>query len=263
MHPYLNTAFDAARKAGHVIVKALDRLDMLRVDEKSQHNYVTEIDKKSEQIIIDIISRAYPNHSFLGEETGEHKGDSGGCWIIDPLDGTNNFIHGFPHFAISIGYQENGKIEHGLVYDPVRNELFTATRGGGAYFNQTRIRVSQHKYLNGAFVCAGSPIGRARDRLKPYFQMIEAVYHEASGVRRTGSAALDLSYVACGRFDGFWEAGLSPWDVAAGSLLVTEAGGLISDYYGEPHSLDNGQIVAGNPKIFKAILQAIRPYIDL
>ncbi len=260
MHPYLNTAFTAVRKASKVILHGFDRLDLVKIDEKSRHNYVTDIDRQAEQIIVDGISKAYPSHAILAEESGEKAGNEI-TWIIDPLDGTTNFIHGYPHFAISIGVQVQGHIQHGLIYDPLRDELFTASRGEGASLNNRKIRVSPQISLNGAFLATGSPF-RDEKQLNSYMKMLAALYPETAGIRRAGSAALDLAYVAAGRFDGFWEMGLQPWDIAAGSLLVTEAGGLVGDFQGDHHYLQSGRVVAGAPKIFKQILQVIQPYAD-
>ena len=261
MHHMVNIAVTAARKAGNIIVRYLDQLDKIGVSEKGYNDFVTGVDKQAEQEIIDTIRKVYPQHNIIGEESGEITGENSGeeehTWIIDPLDGTMNYIHGFPHFAVSIGCKLNGKIEHGVIYDPIRQELFTATRGNGAYLNERRIRVSEQKKLQRSLVGTGFPF-RDRHHLKYYMNMFQAIYPEVSGMRRAGSAALDLAYVAAGRFDGFWELGLKEWDMAAGVLLIKEAGGLVGDLHGEESYLETGNIVAGNPKIFKALLQIIQ-----
>ncbi len=257
MHPFLNTAFQAARKAGSVMSKAVDRLDRINVEEKQRFDYVTDIDRQSESIIIEAIQTRYPDHAILAEESGEHSG-SEYTWIIDPLDGTSNFIHGFPHFAISIGIEKEGIIEHGLVYDPLRDELFHASRGRGAFLNDRRIRVSAIKALDNAFL--GTGINRRDEQaMQHYLAMLTEFYQHASSIRRAGSASLDLSYVAAGRLDGFFELGLKPWDVAAGSLLVQEAGGAISNMQGGHDYLFTEEIVAAPIKLLKAMLQIIHP----
>lgn len=256
MHPFLNIANRAARSAGKVIINALERIDHIRITEKQQNDFVTEIDQQSEKIIIDAIRKTYPNHAILAEESGTIEGDVV-TWIIDPLDGTKNFIHGFPHFAISIAVKSKDHLEHALIYDPIRQETFSASRGEGAKLNNRRIRVSARSTIQGALLGTGFPF-RPGQNIDDYLKSLQILMKQAGGIRRAGAATLDLAYVAAGRLDGFWESGLAPWDIAAGALLVKEAGGLVSDYKGGEDYLTNGDIVAGNLKIFKGILQAIK-----
>lgn len=259
MHPLINIAIRAARSAGNIIVRSIERLDVLQITEKQQNDFVTEVDQNAERAIIEIIRAAYPDHGILAEEGGSMPGNET-VWIIDPLDGTTNYIHGFPHFAVSIAVQHKGRIEHGLVFDPIRQETFTATRGEGARLNDRRLRVSKRPSLQGALLGTGFPY-RKQPLLEPYLKTLQALMPLAGGVRRAGSAALDLAYVAAGRLDGFWEFGLAPWDIAAGAVLIQEAGGLISDNSGEENYLTTGDVVAGNPKVFKALLQIIRTHL--
>lgn len=260
MHPMLNIAIRAARKAGDIIINAQDRLDRVNLFTKGDNDCVTDIDSAAEQAIIDILLDAYPSHHILAEESGETGSESDYVWIIDPLDGTRNFIHGIPHFCISIALQHRGKIVLGVVYDPVRQELFTAEKGGGARLNDKRIRVSERHELKKALLGTGFPY-RADQSLSLYLSILENILPATAGLRRAGAAALDLAYVAAGRFDGFWELGLKPWDLAAGILLIREAGGLISDLQGGESYFQTGDIVAGNPKIFKAMLTTMAPAV--
>jgi myo-inositol-1(or 4)-monophosphatase len=262
MHALLNIAIRAARKAGDTIVRSLDRLDALAVDSKGRNEYVTEIDVAAERQIQDIIRRAYPSHGFICEESGVTGGDET-VWIIDPLDGTTNFIHGFPVFCVSIGVRVKGKLEHGVVYDPLRQELFTASRGGGAQLDGKKIRVANRRSLDGALIGTGFPYRASEDWMDQYFKMLRAISLKAAGIRRPGSAALDLAYVAAGRFDGFWELGLKIWDIAAGELLIREAGGLVGDLEGGEQHRERGDVVAGNPRVFKALLKELSPYAEL
>lgn len=259
MEPMINIAISAARRAGEVIIRKLERIDTLTINEKQANDFVTEVDIQSEQIIIDTIRNAYPNHAILAEESGEHPGEDV-VWIIDPLDGTKNYCHGFPHIAISIAVQIKNKIEHGLIYDPLRQEFFTASRGRGAQLNARRIRVTQRKQLQHALLGTGFPF-RDKKLLPVYLKTFESLFMQCGGVRRAGSAALDLAYVAAGRLDGFWEFGLKPWDIAAGTLMIKEAGGLVSDFQGGETYMQSGNIVAGNPKIFKHLLQVLQPLV--
>lgn len=255
MNPILNTAFKAARKAGRIIVHALDNLEKISIFEKNHNDFVTEIDKQSEQEIIKIIHKAYPDHAILCEESGR-SGDNDYTWIIDPLDGTTNFIHGYPHFSISIAMQYKNKIEYGLVYDPVRQEVFTATRGGGAYCNNKRIRVSKRNSIDSSLI--GTAFAQNQDDyVKNYIKILPILLPITAALRRSGSSALDLAYVAAGRLDGIFEFNLSIWDMAAGIVLVKEAGGLVSDFNGGEEYLQKGTIVAGTPKIYKSLLQII------
>lgn len=256
MHPILNIAVTAARRAGDIITRSLDRVGKLNVQQKNMNDFVTEIDQLAEKDIIATIRRAYPTHSILGEETGRHRGDEH-LWIIDPLDGTTNFIHGFPHFAVSIAIQYRGQLEHAVIYDPIRQELFTATRGAGAKLNDYRIRVAQRRHLNECLLGTGFPY-RSHEYLATYLRGFATLLPQCAGMRRAGSAALDLAYVAAGRLDGFWEMGLQTWDIAAGALIVKEAGGMICDLAGGENYLKNGNVVAANSKIIKDMLAIIK-----
>ncbi len=259
MHPMINIAVRAARSAGNVIVRNLDRVDTLSIDVKDRNDFVTEVDRRAEEEIISTLRRAYPNHGILAEESGYSEGDEY-QWIIDPLDGTTNFLHGFPQFAVSIALRHKGRLEQGVVYNPLSQELFTATRGGGAMLNERRIRVSTRKGLDGALLGTGFPF-KAQQHLDAYLDMFRALFPSTAGIRRPGSAALDLAFVAAGRLDGFWEIGLNVWDMAAGVLLVQEAGGLSGDFRGGHDFLESGNIVCGNPKVFAEILKTIQPHV--
>jgi myo-inositol-1(or 4)-monophosphatase len=262
MHPMLNTAIKAARQAGSLINRGTRDLDALTISKKRHNDFVTEIDKAAEMAIIDILHKAYPDHAILAEESGASgaSADAEFQWIIDPLDGTTNFIHGFPQYCVSIGLRQKGVMTQGVIFDPTRNELFTTTRGAGAYLNDRRIRVSKRLKLADTLVGTGFPF-RDMKNLEHYIDMFRDVTKNVSGIRRAGSAALDLAYVACGRLDAFWEIGLAPWDMAAGSLLVQEAGGLIGDLKGEEAYMESGNVVGGNPKIFVQMLQLLAPHV--
>jgi myo-inositol-1(or 4)-monophosphatase len=255
MHPMLNIAVRAARRAGNIINRATRNLDIVTVREKVANDFVTEVDQEAERAIIETLLRAYPDHSILAEESGA-SGRSEYQWIIDPLDGTTNFLHGFPQYAVSIALSHRGVITQAVVYDPVRNDLFTASRGRGAFLNDTRIRVSKRTQLKTSLIGTGFPF-RQLEHLDTYLAMLRDMMKSTSGVRRPGAAALDLAYVAAGRLDGFWELGLSIWDIAAGALLITEAGGLIGDLEGEDRYLHSGNVVAGNPKVFVELLKLL------
>jgi len=259
MHPMLNTAVKAARRAGSVINRASNNLDVIKVERKQQNDFVSDVDRAAEQAIVETLLDAYPTHSILAEEGGS-RGDSEFQWIIDPLDGTTNFLHGFPQYAVSIALRQNGTITQGVIYDPVNNDLFTASRGVGAFLNDRRIRVTKRVNLQDALVGTGLPF-RDFQHVDAYMAMLKDLLPRCAGIRRPGAASLDLAYVACGRFDGFFELGLSPWDIAAGVLLVQEAGGLVSDVAGNENYLDSGNVVAGSPKIFAQILQALAPHL--
>ena len=259
MHPMLNVAINAARKAGNIIGRSLEHVDVLEVATKSKNDFVSEVDRRAEQAIIETLHKAYPHHGILAEESGSHAGDDYE-WVIDPLDGTTNFIHGFPQFAVSIALRHKGRLEQGVVYDPISQELYTASRGGGAQLNGRRIRVSKRRGLEGALLGTGFPF-KQQQHLDAYLGTFKALFTDTAGIRRAGAASLDLAYVAAGRLDGFWEIGLSPWDMAAGVLLVQEAGGLVGDFAGGHDFLQTGNVVTGNPKVFKAILQNIRPHL--
>ncbi|MEW6313176.1 MAG: inositol monophosphatase family protein [Pseudomonadota bacterium] len=259
MHPMLNTAVKAARRAGSIINRASQNIDALTVSRKSFNDFVSEVDRASEQAIVQILREAYPDHAILAEEGGA-SGDSEFLWIIDPLDGTTNFLHGFPQYAISIALQQKGVLSQAVVYDPCRNELFTASRGSGAFLNDRRIRVTKRDKLQDSLIGTGFPF-RDFQHLDTYLAMFRDLLTKTAGLRRPGAAALDLAYVAAGRFDGFWEIGLSPWDIAAGCLLITEAGGLVGDFNGEDQYLKSGNVVAGNPKVFTQLLQTLSPHL--
>jgi myo-inositol-1(or 4)-monophosphatase len=257
MHPMLNIAVKAARKAGGVILRASRDVDLLKVESKRQNDFVTEVDRAAEAAVIGVLREAYPNHSILGEESGLSKGSQAEFqWIIDPLDGTTNFIHGVPQYCVSVGLLHKGVPTQAVIYDPNRNELFTATRGSGAYANDRRLRVSRRERINEALIGTGFPYSKV-ESLERYIGMFRKVTLNCAGIRRPGAAALDLAYVAAGRFDGFWEMGLSPWDMAAGILLVTEAGGLVGNFQGETGYMESGEIIAGNPKVFAQLVQLI------
>lgn len=261
--PIVNIAVRAARAAGNTILRSLDRMDTVRVSEKAPNDFVTEVDQKVESEIISIIQKAYPSHSILGEEGGEIPGKQDDyVWIIDPIDGTRNFIHGIPHFAVSIAVTYRGKVEHGVIYDPVRQELFSASRGKGARVNDHRMRVSTRKTLEECMLGTGCPTTHSTKIIKNYTDSIKAVLPICGDVRRMGAATLDLAYVACGRMDGFWEGGLKIWDVAAGSLMIKEAGGIVCDFEGGEDYLKSGNIIAGNPKVLKQLLKTIGPHLS-
>ncbi|HXQ63400.1 MAG TPA: inositol monophosphatase family protein [Steroidobacteraceae bacterium] len=262
MHPLVNIAIRAARRAGTVITRGLNRLDTLDVTSKSRNDFVTDVDRQAEQEIITTIRHFYPDHGILAEESGR-SGPAGSdefMWIIDPLDGTTNFLHGFPQFCVSIAVQHRGRIDHAVIYDPLRQELFTASRGGGAQLDDKRIRVSKSRGLEGALIGTGFPYRANLRWLDCYLAMLKAVALEAAGVRRPGSAALDLAWVAAGRTDAFWELGLSPWDTAAGSLLISEAGGRVGTLTGAEYAL-GGDIVAGSPKTYEALLALLAAHV--
>jgi myo-inositol-1(or 4)-monophosphatase len=256
--PILNIAVDAARTAGALITRAMQRMDTVKITEKAPNDFVTEVDTRAEKEIIQIIQKAYPTASILGEECGEIKGDDY-QWIIDPLDGTRNFIHGFPHFAISIAVTYKNKIEHGVIYDPIRQELFTASRGKGAHMNDRRIRVSHCKHLANSLISTDFAYRHADQDGSLSPTIMSTVLSAQSDIRQAGAATLDLAYVACGRLDGFWEFGLHLWDIAAGILLVKEAGGIICDPCGGENYLKTGDIVAANPTMMRQLLKLIKP----
>ncbi len=263
MQPMLNIALRAARKASDIVARATEHLDTLEVKAKSVNDFVTEIDQAAEKEVIYHISKAHPDHAFLGEEGGlQGNRDSDYQWVIDPLDGTTNFIHGIPHFAISIACLYKGQLEHAVVLDPMRREEFTASRGKGAQLNDRRIRVSPRKSMDGALIGTGIPFkSRSETHIPAYAKSLAAVSAQTAGIRRAGAASLDLAYVAAGRLDAFWEIGLSQWDIAAGVLLVRECGGLVADFNGGNNYMKSGNIVAGNPKCFKGVLQTVQPYL--
>jgi myo-inositol-1(or 4)-monophosphatase len=260
MKPATNIAIRAARRAGGLILRHYQRGDGIRVAEKQANDFVSEVDRLAESAILEDIRKAYPDHSILGEESGRHAGNEFE-WIVDPLDGTTNFLHGFPHFSVSIALRQGDELISGVVYDPLRDELFAADRGSGAFLNERRIRVSQHKGLKGALLGTGIPF-RDQRHLDAYLGMMKVLVQDTAGIRRPGSAALDFAYLAAGRIDGFWELGLAPWDFAAGALLVREAGGLVTDLAGGNAFLATGNVVAGAPRVHTELLREIRPFLS-
>jgi len=267
MHPMLNTAVKAARRAGSIINRASLDLDLVKVSKKQHNDFVTEVDKSAEAAIIDVLLSAYPDHAILAEESGQTpaRGTSAidpataeNLWIIDPLDGTTNFIHGFPQYCVSIALSQRGQLSQAVIYDPTRNDLFTASRGRGAFLNDRRIRVSKRIRLAESLIGTGFPF-RELDGLEHYLALFRAITLNSAGLRRPGAAALDLAYVAAGRLDGFFEIGLKPWDIAAGVLLITEAGGLVGNLQGDAWDLFAGDVLAANPKIFGQMVQLFAP----
>jgi myo-inositol-1(or 4)-monophosphatase len=257
MHPLLNIAVRAARKAGSIINRAALEGGGYEVRTKRMNDFVTKVDHAAEEAIIEIVRKAYPDHAVLAEESGVAEGSAEYQWIIDPLDGTTNFIHGFPQYAVSIGIRHRDALAHGVIYDPVKNELFTASKGRGAFLNDRRIRVSKCLRLGDALVGTGFPFKEV-ERIDLYSKQLRNLMQKSAGVRRAGAAALDLAYVACGRLDAFWELGLSPWDMAAGALMIQEAGGLVGDTRGNDGWLDSGEIACATPKIYPTLLEALR-----
>lgn len=256
MHPMLNIAAQAAREASKTILKSLDYLKDLTIEEKGHHDFVSEVDKKAEQIIIDTLKKHYPDHGIIAEESGRQANDNTRQWIIDPLDGTANYLQGIPFFSVSIAFMENGKLTHGLVYDPVHQEMFSASHGQGAKLNGKRIRVNDKRKLEQSIIGTGFPF-RDPDLSSDYLKTFKSLFTQSQDLRRLGSAALDLAYVACGRFDGYWEFHLNSWDIAAGALIVQEAGGIVCDFDGAESYLDSGNIAAANPKLLKPLLKSI------
>jgi myo-inositol-1(or 4)-monophosphatase len=252
MHALLNVAVMAARRAGNSLMRNLVKLDSLTVETKGHNDYVSEADRAAEREVIETIHKHYPDHAILAEESGS-TGESDTVWIIDPLDGTTNYLHRFPVFAVSIGVQVKGRMEHAVVYDPVRQELFTASRGVGAQLDGRRIRVSGQTNLERALIGTGFPFRNANIEMEPYLGMLGKIIRNTSGVRRPGAAALDLCYVAAGRLDGFWEAGLAAWDLAAGGLIIREAGGIISGLDGSENYLETGHVLTGTPKVYAGL----------
>lgn len=261
LHPMLNIAIKAARTAGAIINRASLDLDLLKINTKGPNDFVSEVDQAAEQAIIETILAAYPGHGILAEESGRSQGakDSDYVWIVDPLDGTTNFLHGFPVYAVSIALAFRGQVQQAVVYDPTRNDLFYASKGRGAFLNDKRLRASKRTRLSDALIGTGFPF-RKGDNFKRYVQMFEEVMQSCAGLRRPGAAALDLCYVAAGYYDGFFETGLNPWDIAAGSLIITEAGGLIGNFTGEADYLYQREVVAGNPKVYAQLVQILAPY---
>lgn len=261
LHPMLNVAIIAARKAGSIINRASLDVDTLKVTTKSTNDFVTEVDQRAEEVIIETLLTAYPGHGILAEESGRTHGakNSEYVWIIDPLDGTTNFIHGLPFYAVSIALAFRDQIQQAVVYDPTRNDLFYASKGRGAFLNDKRLRVSKRTRMSDSLIGTGFPF-RKGDNFKRYVAMFEEVMQACAGVRRPGAAALDLCYVAAGYYDGFFETGLSPWDIAAASLMITEAGGLIGNFTGESDFMHQREVVAGNPKVYGQLVNILAPY---
>lgn len=260
MQALLNVAVMAARRAGDTLIRKMKSLEKLKIEEKGHNDYVSDADRAAEQAVISTVQKHYPDHAFLAEESGV-TGESDHVWIIDPLDGTTNFLHGFPIFAVSIGVQVRGRMEHACVYDPMRQELFTASRGDGAQLDGHRIRVSGLKNLARALVGTGFPFRKPDQEIGPYMDMLGKVIRNTSGVRRPGAAALDLCYVAAGRLDAFFETNLSPWDLAAGSLIIREAGGIVSGMDGGENYLESGHVLCGTPKMYAELAKLCAPEI--
>jgi myo-inositol-1(or 4)-monophosphatase len=260
MHPLLNVAVMAAHRGGDTLVRNLKNLERLRIEEKGRNDFVSEADHQAERAVIDIILKHYPEHAILAEESGG-QGESDYLWVIDPLDGTTNYLHGFPVFAVSVGLLHKGRMEHGAVYDPLRQELFTASRGHGAQLDGRKIRVSGLANLKRALVGTGFPFRDTSIAFQPYVDMLVKAIRETAGVRRPGAAALDLCYVAAGRLDAFWETGLSRWDLAAGALIIREAGGIVSGLDGSENFLETGHVLAGTPKIYAGLAKLFAPEI--
>lgn len=256
MHPMLNTAIQAARAAGHIILRYSNQVETISVESKNRNDFVTEIDREAEKEIIHKLRRAYPEHSFLAEESGKSGADDKYQWIIDPLDGTTNYLYGIPHYAISIALKVDGKLDQAVVYDPLKEELFTASKGGGAHLNNHRIRASSRRGMTNALLGTGIPFREDQD-IEQWLKELEKIRPDTAGIRRLGVASLDLAYVACGRLDGFWESGLKTWDFAAGALLIQEAGGLISDFSDRQRFWQSGNLVAGNPKVHAEMIKRI------
>lgn len=260
MHPILNVATKAAREAGRIINRASQDVGALKVQTKDYNDFVSEVDRAAEQAIIDVLKEAYPTHGFFGEESGKTNTEADSIWIIDPLDGTTNFLHNFPCYCVSIALQEKGVLTQAVIYDPVHNDLFTATKGRGAFLNDKRIRVTNRSKLQEGLISTGFPF-KDFSYMDVYVDIFKDMAKKTSGLRRPGSAALDLAYVAAGYTDGFFEINLSPWDIAAGALLVQEAGGIVGDFEGNESWLQTGNIVAANPKVFGQMLQVIAPHL--
>jgi myo-inositol-1(or 4)-monophosphatase len=262
MHPMLNTAIKAARRAGSVIQRGARDLDRLTITSKGPKDFVSEVDRAAEAAIVETLLEAYPDHGILAEEgtVNAKVKNPDNVWIVDPLDGTTNFLHGFPQYCVSIALQHKGVITQGVVYDPNRNDLFTTTRGAGAYLNDRRLRVSRRTKLDDALVATGFPF-RDGSMVDAYLGMMRDMIHKTAGIRRAGAAALDLAHVAAGWYDGFWEVGLNPWDMAAGTLLVTEAGGIVTDVYGDDQYMQTGTIIAAAPKVLPQMVQLLCPHV--
>lgn len=257
----LNIAVRAARAAGDIIVRSMDRVDLLNIEPKGRNDFVSNVDRQAEREIINTLQKAYPSHAFHGEEHGRQGTEKADyVWVIDPLDGTTNFLHGFPHFSVSIALFYKGRVDKGVVYDPIKQELFTAARGEGAMLNNRRIRVTKQSTMTGALLGTGIPF-KDQSYLDAYLGMLKDLLKDAAGIRRAGSAALDLAYIAAGRFDGFWEIGLQPWDMAAGVLLIQEAGGIVTDLEGGDKIFETGAVIAANPRLHQIMRGLIAPHL--
>lgn len=260
MHPMLNIAIRAARQAGDIIIRSADSIDTLKITIKSHNDFATEIDHRAESEIINTLLTAYPDHGILAEESGYTNQDAEYIWIIDPLDGTTNYMHGFPHYAVSIALKKGDVVEQAVIYDPVRQDLFTASRGKGAMLNNRRLRVSRQRKLEGAFLGTGFPFKNSNN-IEPYLDIFRDIFTTTSGVRRAGAASLDLAYVAAGKLDGFFEIGLKPWDFAAGLLLIQEAGGVITDFSNNHDYFKSGNVICGNPTMHRVLLDKVSPHV--
>lgn len=257
MHPMLNIAIRAARSAGDFIARSFESDVDIKAEQKGNNDYVTKIDREAEQIIISKIKQSYPEHSIIAEESGTTEGNDDFQWIIDPLDGTTNFVMGVPHFCVSIALLYRNKLDQAVVFDPIRSELFTASKGGGAQMNNRRLRVNQNKELAGTLLGTGFPY-KNKAEAPIAVQKMSSIYAECGDIRTSGSAALDMAYVAAGRLDGYWEKGIKAWDIAAGELLVRESGGLVADYSGDHHTMKKGEIVCGSPKVVQSLVKILK-----
>ena len=261
MHAMLNVAVMAARRGGDTLIRFMPKLSKLKIEQKGRNDFVSDADRAAEQAVISVIKRHYPDHAILAEESGE-QGESEYTWVIDPLDGTTNYLHGFPVFCVSVALMHNGRVEHGCVYDPLRQELFTASRGDGAQLDGRRIRVTGLTQMEKALLGTGFPYRDSNMEIAPYMGMLEKAIRETSGIRRGGAAALDLCYVAAGRLDAFWETGLAIWDIAAGAIIIREAGGIISGLDGSEDFLKTGHVLTGSPKIYSGTAKLFAPEIN-
>ena len=260
MHAMLNVAVMAARSGGNALIRKLPQLEKLKIEQKGRNDFVSDADHAAEAAVIDTILKHYPDHAILAEESGA-QGESEYTWVIDPLDGTTNYLHGFPVFCVSIGVMRNGRVEHGVVYDPMRQEIFAASKGDGATLDGRKIRVTGQKYMERALLGTGFPYRESNKEIDPYMGMLRKAIEQTAGIRRCGAAALDLCYVASGRLDAFWETGLAIWDLAAGALILREAGGIISGLDGSENFLETGHVLCGSPKIYSATAKMFAPEI--
>ena len=260
MHAMLNVAVMAARRGGDILVRHLNRLDKIKVEQKGRNDFVSEVDHAAEEAVIDVILKHHPDHAIRAEESGT-RGESDHVWIIDPLDGTTNYLHGFPVFCVSVAVAHKGRVEHGVVYDPLRQELFTASRGQGALLDGRRIRVSGRSDMMRALIGTGFPYRDSNESFDPYMNMLTKAMKHTTGIRRAGAAALDLAYVAAGRLDAFWETGLMPWDLAAGALIIRESGGIVSALDGGENYLETGHVLCGTPRIYSGLARLFAPDI--